>query len=51
MLGMNGSVPTPEGPCLCLATLKHFLCLLVMGLETDEVNELITVEHSMRMGG
>lgn len=25
--------------------LKHFLCLEVMGLETDEVNELMAPKH------
>lgn len=41
MFGLAGPVRTPEGRCLTLGKIqKQFLCLEVMGLETDEVNEL-----------
>ena len=42
MFGLAGLVSAPEGRCLSLAGL---LCLKVMGLETDEENELFSPKH------
>lgn len=46
MFGLAGPVPGPECRCLSLAgSLKPFLFLKVMGLETKEVNELMTLKY------